>query len=307
VSASPLFRDPPGASRRSLPVADGPVVRREAAALLRAHRRGFAQVVALYAVAALAALAAPFLIGRLVDGLAAGRTTLADVDRAGVLLLVAVLVQGVFVWLSRRASGVLGERVFAQLREGFVDRAVDLPLSTVETAGTGDLVSRTTSDVETLSWTVRLAVPTVFVAATASAVTLLAVVASGPLVALVALVAVPLIYPATRWYLRLAPRGYLAERDAYARINGGITETVESAVTVERLGLGPARVARTDADLRRAWAVERYTLALRSDGSRPSSSATSCRSRWPCCGAGSSSRRTWPRSGRSRPSPCICG
>ena len=36
-------------------------------------------------------------------------------------LLVAVLLQGVFAWLSRRASGVLGERVFAELREGFVD------------------------------------------------------------------------------------------------------------------------------------------------------------------------------------------
>lgn len=260
---SPLAREAPGAARRSLPVADGVTVRREALALLRAHRRGFSRVVGLYAVAAVAGLAAPFLLGRLVDGVAAGTTTVGDVDRVGVLLVAAVLVQGCFAWLSRRSSGVLGERVFAELREGFVDRAVELPLSTVETAGTGDLVSRTTNDVETLSWTVRMAVPTVFVATTATAVTLAAVVASGPLVSLAALVAVPLIYPATRWYLRLAPRGYLAERDAYARINGSVTETVESAVTVERLGLGPVRVARTDADLRRAWAVERYTLALR--------------------------------------------
>jgi len=258
-----ILRDPPGAAARSLPVADGATVRHEAMALLGAHRRGFTRVVCLYAVAAVAALAAPFLLGRLVDGVATGGVTRADVDGVGLLLVAAVAVQGTFAWLSRRSSGVLGERVFAELREGFVDRAVELPLSTVETAGTGDLVSRTTNDVETLSWTVRMAVPTVFVATTATAVTLAAVVASGPLVALAALVAVPLIYPATRWYLRLAPRGYLAERDAYARVNGGVTETVESAVTVERLGLGPVRVARTDADLRRAWAVERYTLALR--------------------------------------------
>jgi ABC-type multidrug transport system fused ATPase/permease subunit len=256
-------QEPPGTSSRTLPVADTTTVRRHATALLRAHRRGFGTVVALYAVAALAALVAPFLLGRLVDGVGSGTLTLADVDRVGVVLVVAVLVQACFAWLSRRASGVLGERIFAELREGFVDRAVDLPLSTVETAGTGDLVSRTTNDVETLSWTVRLAVPTVFVATTATAVTLVALVASGPLVSLAVLVAVPFIVPVTRWYLRRAPRGYLAERDSYARINGGVTETVESATTVEHLGLGRIRVARTDADLRRAWAVERYTMALR--------------------------------------------
>lgn len=255
--------DPPGVGTRTLPVADAATVRRSAAALLRTHRRGFTRVVALYAVVSVAGLAAPFLLGRLVDGVTRGTLTTTDVDRVGAVLVAAVLLQGLFAWLSRRASGVLGERIFAELREGFVDTAVTLPLSTVETAGTGDLVSRTTNDVETLSWTVRLAVPTVFVAGTASVLTLAATVAAGPLVALALLVGVPLVLPVTRWYLRRSRRGYLAERDAYSRVNGGITETVESATTVEHLGLGPVRVARTDADLRRCWAVERYTLALR--------------------------------------------
>jgi len=253
----------PGATARALPVADATTTRRQAGRLLRAHRGGFTKVVALYAVVAVAALAAPFLLGRLVDGVTTGTLTTADVDRVGLVLVAAVLLQGGFAYLSRRTSGVLGERIFAELREDFVDRAVDLPLSTVETAGTGDLVSRTTNDVETLSWTVRLAVPTVFVAGTASLLTLAATIAAGPLVALAVLVAVPLILPVTRWYLRRSRRGYLAERDAYARVNGAITETVESATTVEHLGLGRVRVARTDADLRRCWAVERYTLKLR--------------------------------------------
>ncbi len=255
--------DAPGATSRTLPVADAATTRAEAGRLLRRHRRGFIEVVALYAVVSVAALAAPFLLGRLVDGVTAGTLTTADVDRVGLVLVVAVLLQGGFAYLSRRTSGVLGERIFAELREDFVDRAVDLPLSTVETAGTGDLVSRTTNDVETLSWTVRLAVPTVFVAGTASLLTLAATIAAGPLVALALLVGVPLILPVTRWYLRRSRRGYLAERDAYARVNGSITETVEAATTVEHLGLGRVRVARTDADLRRCWAVERYTLALR--------------------------------------------
>ena len=48
------------------------------------------------------------------------------------------------------ASARLGERVLAELREEFVDRVAGLPLSTVERAGTGDLVTRTSRDVDAL-------------------------------------------------------------------------------------------------------------------------------------------------------------
>ena len=43
---------------------------------------------------------------------------------------------------------MLGETVFAELREGFLERVLRLPLSTVERAGTGDLVTRSTGDIE---------------------------------------------------------------------------------------------------------------------------------------------------------------
>jgi ABC-type multidrug transport system fused ATPase/permease subunit len=40
-----------------------------------------------------------------------------------------------------------------------MSRVLALPLSTVERAGTGDLVSRTTADVDALARTVRFAIP----------------------------------------------------------------------------------------------------------------------------------------------------
>ena len=58
--------------RRTLPVADRAVVNRQAAILLRQYRRPFVTVVALNAVAALVGLAAPFVVGHLVDDLTAG-------------------------------------------------------------------------------------------------------------------------------------------------------------------------------------------------------------------------------------------
>ena len=90
--------------------------------------------------------------------------TRGTVDQLAIGLAVAVVAQTGLTWAARRLSFILGETVFAQLREQFVGRAVNLPLSTVERAGTGDLVARTTNDVEALSHVVRFGIPSLFVA-----------------------------------------------------------------------------------------------------------------------------------------------
>jgi ABC-type multidrug transport system fused ATPase/permease subunit len=66
-----------------------------------------------------------------------------------------------------------------------------------------------------------------------------------------------------RWYLRRATPAYQRESAAYAMLNGTVTESVEGARTVDALRLGARRSERVDADLREAFAAERYTLRLR--------------------------------------------
>ena len=73
----------------------------------------------------------------------------------------------------------------------------------------------------------------------------------------------PGLWWSSRWYLRRAPAGYLREGAAGAELIEGLAETVEGARTIEVLGWGERRRARTDADIVRAYAAERYTLHLR--------------------------------------------
>ncbi len=246
----------------SLPVAGPDTVRREARLLLREHRRSLAGVLGLHGLAAVAGLAGPALLGRLVDDVRRG-VGLGAVDRIALVLATAIVIQTVLTWAARRQSFVLGEQVFAQLREQFVERVVALPLSTVERAGTGDLVTRTTRDVDALSHTVRFAVPTILVAGLTTVLTVAAAFVTGALVALAIVVGVPLLWVGTRWYLRRAPAGYLAEMASYAVLNGTVTENVDGARTVEALSLGRDRRRRVDRDLERSYHAERYTLWLR--------------------------------------------
>ncbi len=249
-------------TRRTLPVATSAQVWTQTKRLLAEHRRALLVMLALNAFAALAGLAGPRLLGELVGSLQDG-TTQGHIDRIAILLAVALLAQSVLTWLARRAGFVLGETVFAGLREGYLARVLSLPLSTVERAGTGDLITRSTGDVEALSRTVRFAVPEVLVATVTVVLTVIAAFLTDPLVALPMLAGAPLIAIGTRWYLHRAPQGYLAEREAYAEYNGSLAETVDGARTVEALGLAPRRIATIEGDMARAHAAERYTLRLR--------------------------------------------
>jgi ABC-type multidrug transport system fused ATPase/permease subunit len=247
----------------TLPVASAREVRAYARDLLRRHPRQVSASVALYAAAAVAGLAGPPLLGRLVESVSNG-TTRGHVDRVAALLAAFVLLQTVLTRVSRLVSLTLAEGVFAELREDFLAHVVELPLSTVERAGTGDLLSRMTADVDTLARSIRNAVPEVVVAGTTTVLTLVAAFVVAPRVAVACLVVVPPLWLSTRWYLRRAPDRYQRERRRWALVYGGLSETAEGARTVEALGLQRHRVERTDEDLRTAFVAEIASLNLRS-------------------------------------------
>ena len=245
-----------------LPVADGTVLRARTGQLLMRHRSALAGVVALHTAGAVAGLAGPWLLGRIIDDVSAG-TTASALNTMAAGLAVAVIAQTFLVRQAQRSSIVLGEQVFAEMREDLVETVTSLPLSTVERAGTGDLIARTTNDVDRINFTVRFGVPRVLVSIASIVLTVLAAVLINWMVALGMFVGVPLLLVVCRWYLKRAAPGYLRESASYATINGTLTESVEGARTVDALGLGGRRRARIDDDIHEAFEAERYTLWLR--------------------------------------------
>ncbi|WP_030172766.1 ABC transporter ATP-binding protein [Spirillospora albida] len=254
-------------SAETLPVATPAQVRAYARRMTLRHPGALAGALALHALAAVAGLVTPRLLGDLVEGVqhgtAAGGIDTGAIDTIGLAIAGFVIVQGVLTRYAFYASAALGERVLAELREEFVDQVVALPLSTVERAGTGDLVSRSSRDVDALSTSVRHAIPETLVAVVATAVTVGALFLLGPLVALPCLITAPGLWVLMRWYLRRARAGYLAENAAWGDLADGLAETVAGARTVEAFGLAEQRHARADADIAASYRAERYTLRLR--------------------------------------------
>jgi ABC-type multidrug transport system fused ATPase/permease subunit len=245
-----------------LPIASGPELRAQAKSLAGRHRPGLARVVALHVVAGATGLAGPPILGSLVQSVRNG-TTRGHIDDLILVLSAFLVAQTIATFFARRASCVLSEQMFAELREDFMRRVLALPLSTVERAGTGDLISRTTADVDSMTRTIRFALPETLIAAITATLTIGAALWISPLAALPAVVGAPVLIVGTRWYLRRAPAGYLWERASYAKLAGTVGETVDGGRTLEALGLSEQRVQRIDADLEEAYRAERRTLFLR--------------------------------------------
>ena len=225
-----------------LPIADTATVRAYTGVLFRKHRRPLILIAVLHTLAATAGLAGPWLLGMLVDAVTDG-TTATYINTLIAVGVVAVLAQTVLIRFAQRASMVFGEEVFAELREEFIEKVTALPLSVVERAGTGDLVARTTNDVNKLQHAVRFGVPRVIVAVVTITLTIVACLVLSPLVSLAMFVGVPTLLLVVRWYLKRATPAYQRESAAYAVLNGTITESVEGARTVDALRLGRRRSA----------------------------------------------------------------
>nr|WP_297413330.1 ABC transporter ATP-binding protein [uncultured Nocardioides sp.] len=245
-----------------LPVAEGRHVGRYVVSIAKRYPRMVWGSAALHIAAALAALAAPRLLGNLVEAVEDG-TTVATVDRTVLLLAGFLLLQTVLTRYARYLSFVTGEQVLAELREDFVENTLALPVGTVESAGSGDLLTRTSRDVEQLGWSVRWALPEWLIACITAVLTFTAALLVGWWVAIPCLLGVPPLVVGLRWYLARAKDGYLRESASYSVMNASLTETVEGARTVEALGLGQERRRRIDRDIAGSYSAEKYTLFLR--------------------------------------------
>lgn len=229
----------------------------------RTDRRDFLLVLALYALATTAGLAGPQILGHLVDGVVEGRG--AGVDLLALTFAGFLLAQSALMRLARVRTGILGQRVLARTREEFVDETLRLPLSTIEAAGTGDLVSRATRDVERIDNAVRNAVPEIAAAAITVVLTTAAIAFTSPLLALSLLLSAAVLWLPTRTYWRRVPAVFEGMLGAWGRVQSSTHETAEGARTAEALGLVGRRIRLGSRDLGDALDNERElrTLATR--------------------------------------------
>ena len=236
----------------------------------------------------IATLAGPALVGVVVDAVANDSPNAeSTVDRAALAYAVLAIVAAVLRYFGGVRAAVVGEDSLAEMRTEVFDHALAVPVDLVERAGTGDLVSRVTSDITILADAVRNSIPIVLLAVLQVSFTVVALLVLDVRLAGIALItAIPITLAAGQWYFRRAHRLYRRERERHAALGAGLHESYQGAAVLAGSAPGSAHAA--------GW------LAGVGSPSTP---------RWPrlpraiACARGSAWRRRcrWWRSWRSAP------
>ncbi|CQR65389.1 ABC transporter ATP-binding protein [Streptomyces leeuwenhoekii] len=264
IGVAPPSYDPAAPTTAStLPVGAPATVRAYVAELLRRHRSAFLLLVTVNTVAVVASMAGPWLLGGLVERVSDKSGEL-RLGFTATLFVVALVIQAAFVRQVRLRGAMLGERMLADLREDFLVRSVGLPPGVLERAGTGDLLSRITTDIDRLANAMREAVPQLAIGVVWVVLLLGGLVVTAPPLAPAVLLAVPVLVIGCRWYFRRAPAAYRSEAAGYAAVAAALAETVDAGRTVEAHRLGARRIELSERRIKEWTAWERYTLWLRS-------------------------------------------
>ncbi|QFG25317.1 ABC transporter ATP-binding protein [Actinomadura sp. WMMB 499] len=249
-------------ARGMLPVASGRTVVACLWRMLAGRRAALCGIGALFLVEASLALVFPLVIGDLVD-------TVIAADGSGVpgsfwwqvaLLAATAMGAGGVAWVAVRALARLVEAVLAELRERYVGTALDLPRATIETAGTGDVVTRASDDIGQVSGTLPGVLPRLIVAILTMTMVAGALAVLDPWFLAGFALTFPLYALTVRWYLRTAPAVYVADRTAESARGHDVLGTLTQLPTVTAHRLERRQLDRIKAA---TWQTVRWAMRAR--------------------------------------------
>ncbi|TCK41332.1 ATP-binding cassette subfamily C protein [Leucobacter luti] len=217
-----------------LPIASGASVRAAVLGHARQHRGSVLGVAVLFLAAAALGLVMPASLGRIVDAVTAG----AGISVIGFWVLSvatgSIAAALVTLWGTRILVRLVQE-ILAGLREEVFAAAMRLPARGVDDGESADLLSRVTGDVDAVSEAGGNVVPALLSAAFAIAVSLVALTALNPWLALAGLACVPCYVLGTRVFLRRSRVVFREVREREAARSQAVIEAVEGHETLTAL------------------------------------------------------------------------
>jgi len=208
-------------------------------------------------------LAAPYLLGRAIDGFM--RTgDLPGLARIAVLMAAAYLGN----WLASALQSVLTARVGQQalrtLRRDLFAHLQTMSLSFFDQRSVGDLMSRLTTDVQTISMLLTMNVTQAVSSFLTLGGVLVTMFALDARLALGTLLVLPLMVWVTLWVGRRTRRAFRTQQRSLGALNAVMEETISGQRVVQAFGQQAAALAtfdRSNWDARQA-AIKAQTFAL---------------------------------------------
>lgn len=191
-----------------------------------AEQKALLIVVLLLVVASSAlALVGPFMIGRLLDKFVAG-VTFSELDNWLYLLAFVYLLYGLASYFQNYFMVGIAQQTVLRIRTSLYAHFFKLPLRFFDKRKHGELMSRATNDIETISTTLNSA----FIQVVSSILTLTGTIGVmlwlSPALTLATLIIVPIMFYALRWITKRTSLLFKQQQAAIGELNGLIEESI---------------------------------------------------------------------------------
>jgi ATP-binding cassette subfamily B protein len=202
---------------------------------LRPHRKVVLQGMAALVVVNLLSVSIPLLVRRVIDDLQDG-FALQDVLAQAALIVALATVMGAVRLYSRMLVFGVGRQVEADLKQQIFDHLLRQEPGWVQTTGSGEVISRATSDVENVRRLLGFAVLSLTNTVLAYALTLPAMLAIDPWLSLAAVGLYPLMLMVVRLFGGRMMRQQRRQQEALASLSDLIQEDLSGISAIKIYG-----------------------------------------------------------------------
>lgn len=199
---------------------------------LRLQRTGLLTVAILTVLGSGLALLGPFLIGRAIDDYIIPR------DRDGLLglcllLLGCYVVSGAASWIQSYLIAGVSQRTVWQMRQDLFRHLHKLPISYFDKTSHGELMSRTTNDVDNVATTLSQNLTQIMTSIIMIVGSLIMMITLNIWLTLIALITVPIVLFTTKQITKHTQRLFKEQQQRLGELNGLIEETISGQKVVK--------------------------------------------------------------------------
>jgi ATP-binding cassette subfamily B protein len=202
---------------------------------LRPYRRTVLVGMAALVVVNLLSVTLPLLVRRVIDDLQDGFTFSDVLQQAALIIVLATLMGGMRLWSRMLVFGV-GRQVEASLKQQIFDQTLRQEPGWVQSTGSGEVISRATSDVENVRRLLGFAVLSLTNTLLAYTLTLPAMLAIDPLLSLAAVGLYPLMLVTVRLFGGRMMRQQRRQQEALAQLSDLIQEDLSGINAIKIYG-----------------------------------------------------------------------
>ena len=163
------------------------------------------------------------------------------IDRSYILRILLILsglylVSGVFGYAQQFIMADISQKLVYDLRKEINEKLHRLPLSFFDSKTTGEILSRVSNDVDTISSTLQQSVTQAVTAVVTLIGILVMMLIISPIITLATLITIPLSIILTKNIAKISQKYFAAQAKSLGEINGHIEETFSGHSTVKAYG-----------------------------------------------------------------------